>query len=162
LSRDVIVRLERGGRRLHYTTPGCIEAALACRGVTLLNDDNGEGVRMAREIPATAESAHDEIISPAQCRAARALLDADGPAFAKVARVKRSQLYEFETGAGVFKPDTLRRLRATFVVSGIWLTNAKDFVAVQMRRPADVSSVPLELPVQGAGRGADPPSSTSE
>ena len=74
LGVGTIVRLERGAADLHYTTPGRIEAALGQKGVTLINDDAHRGVRLEREAPLDAELLRAEVITPGQCRAARALL----------------------------------------------------------------------------------------
>ena len=114
LSRDVVVRLERGGGGLHYTTPGLIEAALASQGVTLILDEMGHGVRLNRNPPASQKVLAAEILTPAQCRAARGLLGLTVRNLEKLARVHKKQLlHTFEEETGLPSPPVLMRLRAS-------------------------------------------------
>ena len=133
LSRDVIVRLERGATGLHYTTPGLVEAALASRGVNLVHDELGSGLRIARTRPLSAEMAADEIISPAQCRAARAMLDISLRHLAKLVGINKKFLHDHEGEKAQVDAAILKLVRATLVVNGIVLTNEASFVAVQMK-----------------------------
>jgi DNA-binding XRE family transcriptional regulator len=132
LSRDVIVRLERGAPGLHYTTPGKVEAALAARGVTLVRDDMGSGVRLARESPLSREDLAAEIMTPTQCRAARALLDLNSRRLAKLAGVDQDVVRQAER-TGVVTGAVLKRVRATLVVAGIFFQNDQQFLSVQAK-----------------------------
>jgi DNA-binding XRE family transcriptional regulator len=133
LSRDVIVRLERGEKDLHYTTPGRVEAALKSRGVSLVRDEMGVGVKFERHPPVGAEELAGEIITPAQCRAARALLDVNTRDLATLVGGRKRDLHHHESGQGQVDPALLKLIRATLVVSGIVFTNDSKFVAVQVR-----------------------------
>jgi DNA-binding transcriptional regulator YiaG len=132
LSRDVIVRLERGAAGLHYTTPGLVESALASLGVTLLHDEIGSGLRIARTAPIDANIAATEIITPAQCRAARAMLDISVRQLANLVRLNKRFLHDLEGEQGQLDVAKLRHIRATLVVNGIIMKNEASFVAVQM------------------------------
>src|SRR5215213_5975645 len=139
LSRDVIVRLERGAGSLHYTTPGLVEAALASRGVTLVRDEMGVGVRLERDDPVSPDALSKEIISAAQSRAARALLDISTSDLATRVRMNKLFINALERDAPKVDPARLKRVRAHLVVSGIVFTNEKSCVAVQR------SETPLKL-----------------
>jgi transcriptional regulator with XRE-family HTH domain len=134
LSRDVIVRLERGAPSLHYTTPGKVEAALAAKGVTFIRDEMGSGVRFARGTQSNPSELAEEIMTPEQCRAARALLDINSRDFAELAGIRRRVLSQAEQ-AGLVDLAVLKRVRATLVVSGIFFRNDPQSVSVQLRNP---------------------------
>jgi DNA-binding XRE family transcriptional regulator len=133
LSRDVIVRLERASGGLHYTTPGLVEAALSARGITLIHDETGPGLRIEREVPVTSQMAADEIVTPRQCRAARAMLDMNLRHLARLVAVNKQRLLDHESGKSQVDLTLLKRIRATLVVNGIVFTNEKSFVAVQLK-----------------------------
>jgi transcriptional regulator with XRE-family HTH domain len=134
LGLATIVRLERGAGDLHYTTPGRIEAALAERGITLLNDDMGSGVRFDREAQIPLDSVAAEVLTPGQCRAARALLGMSSRELAKLLRVNKGRVEAAEMPGAEVGEAVLRRLRATFVVRGILFRNEPSTISVQLRR----------------------------
>jgi len=77
--------------------------------------------------------AADEIISPAQCRAARAMLDISLRHLAKLVGINKKFLHDHEGEKAQVDAAILKLVRATLVVNGIVLTNEASFVAVQMK-----------------------------
>lgn len=59
------------------------------------------------------------IITPSQCRAARALLDMDQPALAELSGVTQSTISAFENVKQQAGPQTMRKLRRVLEASGI-------------------------------------------
>ena len=58
-------------------------------------------------------------ISPAQCRAARALIDMDQTALATAAVVPRSVILDFEVGARIAGGDDLEAIRRVLEAAGV-------------------------------------------
>ena len=83
LSKNVIVRMEMGRRDLHRGTVDRLGVAFAQRGLAFMHDDMSAGVMLGR---AHNPGAAEQVPTPVQCRAARALLDMSR---AKLARLVR-------------------------------------------------------------------------
>ena len=85
VSRSVIVDFESSSRKTIKKNIEAITRALEDAGVEFIPETNGVGLRLKTEI-----------ITPAQCRAARGLLDMDQASLAEAANISRSVLVDFE------------------------------------------------------------------
>jgi transcriptional regulator with XRE-family HTH domain len=58
-------------------------------------------------------------VLPAQCRAARALIEMSQATLARRAVVRRDALPDFENGSRTLSPDNLAAIRAAFEAAGV-------------------------------------------
>jgi len=75
------------------------------------------------------------MITPAQCRAARALLDWSQMTLAKTARVGSATVQNFERGLSVPRPATLTVIVQAFEKAGVEFTNG-DAPGLKLRKVA--------------------------
>ncbi len=81
-------------------------------------------------------------MTPAQCRAARALLDWSQQQLAEAAKIGNATIRNFEGGKSVPQSATLDVLRRTFEAQGVEFTDG-DAPGVRLRKPADKPSADL-------------------
>ncbi len=82
-------------------------------------------------------------ITPAQCRAARGLVDMDQAALASVASVSRNTIIEFEKGRRVPNTNNLAAIRAALEKAGVEFTNGGE-PGVKLRKRDPGATIPLE------------------
>ena len=130
LSKDVIVRMEMGRRDLHRDTVHHISVALAQNGLAFMHDDMSAGVNLRRN---AVEITYEEVLTPVQCRAARALLEMSRARLASLVRVDKAKIADYELGRGNLDQARLRRVRANLGVHGVIFVNEPRFVGVKLR-----------------------------
>ncbi|MFI5012607.1 MAG: helix-turn-helix domain-containing protein [Hyphomicrobiales bacterium] len=74
-------------------------------------------------------------MTPAQCRAARALIDMSQAALAAVAVVPATVIADYETGAGTPRPSDLEAIRRALERAGVEFTDG-DRPGVRLKKPA--------------------------
>ncbi|WP_426960304.1 helix-turn-helix domain-containing protein [Muricoccus radiodurans] len=77
-------------------------------------------------IAGTGETGPGERLTPAQCRAARALLGWSVERLAKAVPCRRDTVEYFESGSGRPRPSTAGRLRAAFETAGVEFTDEEE------------------------------------
>ena len=130
LSKDVIVRMEMGRRDLHRDTLNRIAASFEQNGLAFMHDEPSAGAKLRRD---TAETQTDEILTPVQCRAARALLEMSRAKLASLVRVTKPKITGYELGRCELDERRLLRIRASLTVQGVMFVNEPLFVGVKLR-----------------------------
>ncbi len=88
-------------------------------------------------------------ISPAQCRAARGLVDLDQASLAERATVSRNTVIDFEKGRRVPSANNLAAIRAALESAGVIFVDANgEGPGVRLRKDKQDNGAPATIPVE--------------
>jgi transcriptional regulator with XRE-family HTH domain len=148
ISLQTIADFERGARLPRSGTRSALRVALETAGVAFICKGNiGVGVEdstgrqiLDRRVQATlVESTEDVDFTPAQCRAARALLDLTQPQLAEASSLGLSTIVDFERERRAVSAQATTAMRAALEAAGVvFIAENGGGIGVRLRaRPVD-------------------------